>query len=66
MELVINGECQEHEDGLSVADLLETLDKPAQLVAVEVNRDLVPRARHAETTLSDGDNVEIVSLVGGG
>jgi sulfur carrier protein len=38
----------------------------ARACAVEVNRQLIPKKRHAELTLRDGDNVEIVSLVGGG
>jgi sulfur carrier protein len=35
-------------------------------VAVEVNLEVVPRDRHAETTLHDGDRLEVVTLVGGG
>jgi sulfur carrier protein len=35
-------------------------------VAVELNLDVVPRAKHAETLLRDGDRLEIVTLVGGG
>jgi sulfur carrier protein len=37
-----------------------------RLVAVERNRDLVPRAQHAACALEAGDRVEIVTLVGGG
>jgi sulfur carrier protein len=35
-------------------------------VAVELNRDIVPRDRWAETTLNDGDRLEVVHFVGGG
>jgi thiazole synthase len=35
-------------------------------VAIELNRDLVPRARHADTSIQDGDELEVVTLVGGG
>jgi thiazole synthase len=49
-----------------VADLLAKLGHDGRRVAVEVNFDLVPLARHAETKLKEGDTVEIVTLVGGG
>ena len=66
MQLQINGQCEEHPDGLTVADLLQQLDKNPSLVAVEVNRELVTRSKHAETTLKENDELEIVTLVGGG
>lgn len=66
MELTINGEKQTHQASLSVSALLESLEMDSMLVAVEVNRRLVTRREHAETTLSDGDILEIVSLAGGG
>ena len=50
----------------SVLDLLESLDQHPKTVAVEVNRELVPRARFDDTSLHDGDRVEIVRFVQGG
>lgn len=50
----------------TVADLLADLQLRPQLVAVEINEQLVPRAHHAERQLAEGDRVEIVTLVGGG
>ncbi|MXX76553.1 MAG: sulfur carrier protein ThiS [Holophagales bacterium] len=50
----------------SVLDLLESLDQHPKTVAVEVNRELVPRARFGDTSLQDGDRVEIVRFVQGG
>ncbi|MEI2740165.1 MAG: sulfur carrier protein ThiS [Chitinophagaceae bacterium] len=35
-------------------------------IAVERNGEIVPRGRHAETVLADGDRIEIVVAVGGG
>ncbi|HMC12268.1 MAG TPA: sulfur carrier protein ThiS [Pirellulaceae bacterium] len=49
-----------------MADLLQQLRIPLRGLAVEVNLQVVPRARHAEHLLADGDRLEIVSLVGGG
>lgn len=65
MQIVVNGEGREVEEGLTVVGLLKALgfDGP---VAVEVNRDVVPRAEHAATRLRANDSVEIVHFVGGG
>ncbi|MBL8879082.1 MAG: sulfur carrier protein ThiS [Phycisphaerales bacterium] len=51
---------------LTVAALLRELALPPERVAVELNEQLVRRARFDETLLQAGDRVEIVTLVGGG
>ncbi len=66
MKLTVNGDLRDLADGSSVAALLESLDLAGKFVAVEVNLELVPKAQHSDRTLSDGDRVEIVTLVGGG
>jgi thiamine biosynthesis protein ThiS len=66
MQLTVNGEQHDVEDGLTVAGLLETLGKDSAHCAVEVNRELCRRAQHSQRKLSDGDTLEIVTLVGGG
>jgi len=66
MRIRVNGDWAEHEDGLSVAGLLEAMSLEPLRVAVERNQQLVRRAEHAETPLADGDELEIVTLVGGG
>jgi len=66
MEITVNGEARALERGTTVAGLLETLHLDCRASAVEVNRELVPRSRHAAHALQDGDAVEIVTLVGGG
>lgn len=65
-QIIFNGEPRPVAPGATVADLLTELGLTARQVAVEVNLDLVPRARHAERALADGDQVEVVTLVGGG
>ncbi len=65
MKLTINGEQREFE-APTVAVLVERLGFKADRVAVELNREIVPRARWAETALHDGDRLEIVHFVGGG
>ena len=52
--------------GLTIEGLLVELNLQPRFLAVELNRRVVPRADHATTPLSDGDRVEIVTLVGGG
>ena len=64
--ITVNGEPRPVPDPCSVADLLRALGKDPAKLAVEVNRDVVPRAAHAGHALRDGDAVEIVTLVGGG
>jgi sulfur carrier protein len=62
----LNGERRDLPGSMSVADLLRWLELDARLVAVEVDRQVVKRARYAQTPLSDGAEVEIVAFVGGG
>ena len=66
LEIVVNGVSRDVADQLSITALLEQLEVPSRGVAVEVNLDVVPRSRHADFVLSAGDQVEVVSLVGGG
>ena len=66
MTLTVNGKPQEVADGATVADLLRLLGLPPERVAVERNRDIVPRATFGEVRLAGGDRVEIVTFVGGG
>ncbi|HET9451128.1 MAG TPA: sulfur carrier protein ThiS [Aggregicoccus sp.] len=66
MKVWVNGEPREVEDGATLAVLLTALALSGPGVAVEVNAEVVRRARHAEHRLSEGDRVEIVTFVGGG
>jgi sulfur carrier protein len=66
MILVINGEERHVKEGLTVKELVELLGFTEGPVAVERNREVVPRAAHATTSLAEKDNLEIVHLVGGG
>jgi sulfur carrier protein len=66
MKVTLNGNVREYEDGLVVADLILRLGLQGSAFAVELNRQVVPRARLAETPLREGDRLEIVTLVGGG
>lgn len=66
MHVIVNDETQQYPDGLTVTQLLQQLGLEGKPVAVELNQELVPRGQHANTTLQNGDRLEIVSLTGGG
>ena len=66
MKIVINGEDREFASVASLSDLLTQLGMKPDRVAVELNRELVPRDRWQSTQLGDGDKLEIVHFVGGG
>jgi thiamine biosynthesis protein ThiS len=66
VHVIVNGQPRQVRDGTTVAELLADLELPRRGIAVEVNEAIVPRIRHAEKTLHDGDRLEVVSLVGGG
>ena len=66
MNITLNGEAREIPGRLTVAELVAELGLRPEQVAVELNRRLVARARRDEAELSEGDEVELVTLVGGG
>ena len=66
MRVQINGEPQELREGLTLSELLAELELAPERLAVERNREVVRRARWAETLLAEGDQIEIVHFVGGG
>ncbi len=66
MDVTLNGEARTVPDGLTVRGLLEHLQLTGGPVAVEVNREVVPRAEHAARVVNAGDAIEVVHLVGGG
>jgi thiamine biosynthesis protein ThiS len=66
MTLIVNGASQTVADGLTIAQFVRDLGLERNPIAVELNRQVVPRDRHGETRLVEGDRVEIVTLVGGG
>jgi len=66
MTILVNGAAREVAPGTTLAALLAELGLAGQAVAVERNRELVPRAAQAATTLVEGDRLELVTLVGGG
>lgn len=69
MKLHVNGEERDFSgspDPFPLVALVEILGMKPDRVAVELNRDIVPRDRWIETQLHEGDQLEIVHFVGGG
>ncbi|HCU53892.1 MAG TPA: thiamine biosynthesis protein ThiS [Gammaproteobacteria bacterium] len=66
MRIVVNGQEKTLTAPVTVAALLGELGMSGKRVAVEVNREIVPRSRHDEVRLQDNDRVEVVFAIGGG
>jgi sulfur carrier protein len=66
MHIQLNGEARELTGPATVLQLLQAEGLAERRVAVEVNGEIVPRSRHGEHALADGDTVEIVHALGGG
>jgi thiamine biosynthesis protein ThiS len=64
--LTVNGTSKTLPDGTTLVQLLRELGLEKNPIAVELNRQVVPRDRHGETRLAEGDRLEIVTLAGGG
>jgi thiamine biosynthesis protein ThiS len=66
IRVVINGDTREIPAGLGITGLLAHLGLPQDRVAIERNREILPRLLWAATTVKEGDCLEIVHMVGGG
>lgn len=66
IQVTINGEVRDVPGSLNVAALLAHLGITAERVAIERNRDILPRAAWQETLVQADDSFEIVHFVGGG
>ncbi len=66
ISITVNGEPVDIESEMSVEQLLDTVDVPPNYLAVEVNANVVAREQYSQTIVHDGDQVEVVTLVGGG
>jgi sulfur carrier protein len=66
IDVVVNGEARSVAQGTTVAALIGSLGLGDRRVAVERNRQVVPRAEHGSTVLAAGDRLELVTFVGGG
>ncbi|MGC8553026.1 MAG: sulfur carrier protein ThiS [Phycisphaerae bacterium] len=66
MEITVNGQTIKLDEPMTIAQLLQRFGIEPVRVAVEKNRDIVPRKTYAQAAISPGDAIEIVTFVGGG
>ena len=64
--VIVNGQARDVPAGSTAADLVAALGFAGRPLAVEINEEVVPRARLADCRLGAGDRLELVTLVGGG
>ncbi len=66
MQITLNGQARHVEPGTPLEALLAQAGYAGRKVAVEVNLAVVPKSRHANHVLAEGDRVEIIQAIGGG
>ncbi len=66
MKILLNGQEKSFSTPVTISALLQEMGFSERRVAVEVNREIVPRSRHGEVELKDNDRVEVVFAIGGG
>jgi thiazole synthase len=66
LRVTINGEERRLKAPVTVQALLAELGLEATKIAVERNREIVPRSRYGDMKVTDGDRLEIVQFIGGG
>lgn len=66
MRVKVNGEYKEITEGTTLEALLDGFGVKRQGIAVDVNREIIPKGAYASTVLKDGDVIEIIRMVGGG
>jgi sulfur carrier protein len=66
MNILLNGESRTLSNGTQLAQLVHELGLEGKRLAVEINREIIPRSQYANTELKNGDTIEIVHAIGGG
>ena len=66
IKIQLNGDAYVIEGDARLTTLIETLKMKPTRIAVELNREVVPRANYSEITLREGDELELINFVGGG
>lgn len=67
MKLTVNGDLVEVPNTVeTVFGLLQYFELNQKVIIVEKNAEILEKAKHEETLISDGDKIELVHFVGGG
>ena len=66
MQIQLNGEPKTLEKSTTIAEMVTELALDSRKIAIERNREIVPKSAYATTSLSPADEIEIVAFIGGG
>ncbi|MFZ3072017.1 MAG: sulfur carrier protein ThiS [Thermodesulfobacteriota bacterium] len=66
MKVSINGKATEIENGATIEKLILSINVKLEGVAVELNKEIVPRTAHRLTIIKENDSIEIIRMTGGG
>ena len=66
MNIILNNTKEEIQDGITVQQLLRYKSINNKYIAVEINRNVLPRSDHQKYVIQDGDKIEIITAIGGG
>lgn len=66
MQIILNGKGRVLGEGTTLAMLVATFAEDTRAIAIELNREIVPKSEYAQTVLQAGDKLEVVQFVGGG
>ena len=66
MNISLNGDAKDIEEGIYLNQLIENMGLTGKRLAVEINREIIPKSQHAEYEIKQGDVIEIVHAIGGG
>lgn len=66
IQITVNGEPRSVAPDLTAAQLIDLLELGGRRLAMEINREILPRSQYAGHRLNDGDRIEIVQAIGGG
>lgn len=66
IQIIVNGEPRSVAPDLTAAQLVELLELGGRRLAMEINREILPRSQYTDHRLRDGDRIEIVQAIGGG
>tara|TARA_B100001121_G_C18535021_1_gene547900 strand:- start:599 stop:799 length:201 start_codon:yes stop_codon:yes gene_type:complete len=66
MNIILNNTKEEIQDGITVQQLLHYKKINNKYMAVEINRNVIPKSDHQKYVIQDGDKIEIITAIGGG
>ena len=66
MNILLNGETKQIDNQLLLSQLIEQLGISGKRLAVEINKEIIPKSEHAKYVINEGDRIEIVHAIGGG